>query len=277
MSDGSKLPKRVQVKLLRLEDAEQQAQALISSTIRRIGELERLLVNNPGSPAADALREEITLLRRRQSDHSDRHRECADVNAAIRRYLESLPANVAVEDARQSRPKLKPGENYVSAVERVRRDIAGHVSERLRVQQAGLPIEEIRAKAKDWITQRGRLARPYVTASHDHFTIRFDVYVENAIAPVTDVAAILAWLYPERFSKKIDEIIEQMPKPALAMSARDKSQKLRQIKERLYELEMEEEGLISAAEEQGQIIARRMTADPRAILGLEINRATAAA
>jgi hypothetical protein len=245
MSDGSKLPKGTQIKILRLEDAEQQAQALISSTMRRISELERLLANNANGAAADALYEEITVLRKKQADHSDRYRECADVNAAIRRYLESLPANAIFEDAKRSKRKLKPGENYNDAVERVRREVAGHVSERLRVQQAGLPIEEVRAKAKEWITQRGRLARPYVTANHDHFTIRFDVYVENAIAPVTDVAAIMAWLYPERFNKRIEEIIDQMPKPTLALSAERKLQRLREIRDHLYELEMEEEALIS--------------------------------
>ncbi|UVO28343.1 hypothetical protein [Bradyrhizobium arachidis] len=275
MSDGSKLPKGVQAKLLHLDDAAHQAQALISSTIRRVGELERLLVNNPDGPSSDAIREEITLLRRKQSNHADRYRECADVNAAIRRYLESLPANVVVEDAKRTKVKLKPGENYSTAVERVRREIAGLVSERLRVQQAGLPIEEIREKARDWITQRSRLARPYVTANHDQFTVRFDVYVENAPIPITDVAAIMAWLYPERFAKKINEIIDQMPKPVLALSAEEKSQRLREIKGSLYELEVEEESLISAAEEQGHIIARRVTADPKAILGLVLNRSKA--
>ena len=63
-----------------------------------------------------------------------------------------------------------------------------------------------------------------------------------------------------------------MPPPALALSASDKSQRLQEIKARLYELEVEEEGLISAAEEQGQIIARRTSADPRVIIGLVINR-----
>lgn len=277
MSDGQRLPKGVQVKILRLADAEQQAQALISSTIKRISDLERLLANNPDGSSADALCEEVALLRRKRVDHADRYRECADVNAAIRRYLESLPANVVLEDIKQSKAKPKPGENFVAAVERVRREIAGQVSERLRLQQAGLPVEEIRARAKDWITQRARLARPYVTANHDQFTVRFDVYVESAPVPITDVAAVMAWLYPERFTKKIDEIIDQMPKPALALSADAKSRRLREIKDRLYELEVEEEGLISAAEEQGQIIARRTTADPRAVLGLVINRNSIAA
>ncbi|MBB4259527.1 hypothetical protein [Bradyrhizobium sp. CIR3A] len=277
MADGSNLPKAAQLKILRLEDAEQQAQTLISSTVRRIGELERVIMNNPDGDRRGAIREEIALLCERRDEHTDRHRSFCDVNAAIRRYLEMLPANAVLSDAKRIKVRPKAGESFHDAVDRVRREIAGLVSERFRVAQAGLPKEEIQARARDWVAQCAKTARPRITATHNEFAISFDVFDERASVPLHDMAAIMAFLYPERFLKRIDEIIDQMPKPTLAMSAEQKAKRLRDIKDRLFGCEVEEEGLISLAEEQGQTIDRRPTADPRAILGLVVDRHSATA
>ncbi|MEY9731727.1 hypothetical protein [Bradyrhizobium yuanmingense] len=277
MADGSKLPKAAQLKILRLEDAEQQAQTLISSTVRRIGELERIIMNNPDGDNGDAIREEIALLRDRRDEHTDRHRSCCDVNAAIRRYLGMLPANAVLSDTKRLRVRPKAGESFADAVDRVRREIANLVSERFQVQQCGLPIEEIRAKARDWISRHAQTARPRIIATHNEFAISFEVYDEKASVPMPDIAAIMAFLYPERLTKRIEEVIEQMPKPRLALSAEQKAKRLREIKDLLYERETEEEALISSAEEQGQTIDRRPTADPRAILGLVVDRHSATA
>jgi len=277
MADGSTLPKGAQTKILRLEDAEHQAQALISSTVRRISELERLLMNNLDGERADAVREEIALLRQRQDEHSDRHRSAADVNSAVRRWLSMLPANAVLSDAKRAKVRPKGDESYQTAIDRVRREIAGLISERFRVEQAGLPLEEIRAKARDWVARCAKTARPRITATHNEFAISFDVFDERASVPLHDMAAIMAFLYPERFLKRIDDVIEQMPKPTLAMTAEQKAKRLREIKDSLLLLENEEETLISLAEEQGQIIARRATASPAAILGLVVDRNKASA
>ncbi|MHC2415869.1 hypothetical protein ACVJGC_008460 [Bradyrhizobium diazoefficiens] len=277
MAEGSKLPKAAQLKILRLEDAEQQAQTLISSTVRRIGELERVIMNNPDGDRGDAVREEIALLRERKDEHTDRHRSCCDVNAAIRRYLGMLPAGAVLSDAKKIKVRPRGGESFVAAVDRVRHDIANLVSERFQVQQCGLPVEEIRAKAREWIARHGQTARPRITATHNEFAISFEVYDEKASVPMPDIAAIMAFLYPEKLTKRIDEAIEQMPKPRLSLSAEQKAKRLREIKDLLYEREAEEEALISLAEEQGQTVDRRPTADPRAILGIVVDRRRAAA
>lgn len=277
MIEGPKLPKGVQTKILRLADAEAQAQALISSTLRRIGELQRLLSNSPSGERAEAYLEEMALLRQKQEQHSDRHRECADINAAISRYLAKLPANIFLSDAKEAKAKLKPGETHAVAVDRVRGEIAAAVSERLRVQQAGLPMADIRAEAERWIDKKRRFARPRLTVTHDQFDVRFDLYVENSSVPVPDTAGMMAYLFPERFAKRLEEIISEMPKPALALTSGEKASRLKDVKVRLYELEVEEEALISAADELGLIIPRRSTADPKTILGLEINREAKAA
>jgi hypothetical protein len=69
-----------------------------------------------------------------------------------------------------------------------------------------------------------------------------------------------------------------MPVPKLAMTASEKSDRLREISRQLFTLERGEEALVTAAEEQLQMISRRSTADPKAILGLNVSyKSTAAA
>ncbi|MCA1411660.1 hypothetical protein I6F30_10955 [Bradyrhizobium sp. NBAIM20] len=164
-------------------------------------------MNNPDGGRGDAIREEIALLRERREEHTDRHRSCCNVNAAVRRHLEMLPANAVLSDAKRIKVPPRAGESFADAVHRVRRDIGNLVAEKLQVQQAGLPIEEIRAKARDWISRHARTARPPITATPNEFAISFEIYDEKASVPVPDIGAIMAFLYPEKLAKRIDEAI----------------------------------------------------------------------
>ncbi|WP_407186706.1 hypothetical protein [Bradyrhizobium centrosematis] len=85
--------------------------------------------------------------------------------------------------------------------------------------------------------------------------------------------AALSWLDPTAFEKRLHEEIDNLPQPALAMSADDRAAKLLQLEAELLAREREEEALIELAEEQGAAIARRLDADPRAVLGIAIARA----
>ncbi|WP_128089500.1 hypothetical protein [Bradyrhizobium viridifuturi] len=272
------LPAKAHDKMFRLADQQQQAFVLMHSTVGRISDVEKAIAINPADgDRVRALRRELTTLRTSHQQHQDRHRECADLNASLRRYLERLPPNVDIADAKPVRLKLQDGENYTTAVDRIRREIAGLVSERIQVSQSGPPIEEIKANVRSWIEQRRRLARPLITATHEKFSIRFEGYLDDATAPILDIAAALAWFDPERFGERLDELIDAMPPPRLALTGSDKSERLRSIAKRLYELEQLEEAIIVAAEDEGQVIARRPTADPKAVLGITVRSMAAAA
>ncbi|MCK1391695.1 hypothetical protein [Bradyrhizobium sp. 1] len=270
MTEFSSLPARAMAKLAVLQDAEQQALTLSSSTTRKISELHHALGLNPNGTNADVMRLEIERQEGLQRKHQDRHRQCIDLYARVQRYLAMLPADVTLLGAKPIKTKLKDGESHLSAVERIRREIAGLASERLSVEQAGLTSAEMRAQAKKWITERALQGRPTITATHDKFEINF---VDPAAYSMhLDIPSMLAWFDPEGMETKLNELIDSMPKPKLALAPIEKADKLRELKRSILTLERQEEALIVEAEEVGTIIPRRTGADPRAILGIVVDR-----
>ncbi|WP_038973303.1 hypothetical protein [Bradyrhizobium genomosp. III] len=77
----------------------------------------------------------------------------------------------------------------------------------------------------------------------------------------------------EDFEKRLHAELDRLPQPALTLSADDRVAKLLELEAELLARERQEEALIELAEEQGAAIARRLDADPRAVLGIEIARA----
>ena len=273
MNEMTSLPPRVHLKLSALEDAEQAALTLSTSTTRKIAELQHALALNPNGPHADATRLEIERLEGLQKKYQDQHRQRADLNAKVRRFLAMLPADTELSDARPIKLKMKDGETHLDAVERIRREIAGLASERLQVEQAGLPPSELKKRVKEWIAERATRGRPTITATHDKFEVNF--LDPAAYSMHLDIPSALAWLDPQRMEARLIEQIEAMPKPKLALTPSEKADKLRELKQSILILERQEERIIVSAEEAGQTIARRGTASPSAILGLVVDRSKA--
>lgn len=87
------------------------------------------------------------------------------------------------------------------------------------------------------------------------------------------IPAILAWMDPDRFLKRLTDAIDKMPPPPFVMSAKARAEKLIAVETELLLCEREEEALIERVEEgEGPPIMRRLNADPRAVLCLGINR-----
>ncbi|MDA9521299.1 hypothetical protein XI06_13185 [Bradyrhizobium sp. CCBAU 11434] len=273
MDDQSRLPPKAHLKILALEDSEQAALTLASSTTRRISELRSALGLNPNSPNADAMRLEVERLELLQRKHQDQHRQRADLNNRVRRYLSTLPARAHLADARPARIKLKDGETFLAAIERIRTQIAHLASDRLNVEQSGLPVSEMKAQAKKWITESAIRGRPTIKASHDRFEV---IFVDPAAYSMhLDVPSLLAWFDPQGMELKLNELIDAMPAPKLALTPSEKIERLRKIADDVLDQERLEEAIIVLAEETGQHVPRRPNCDPRALLGLVVDRAKA--
>ncbi|MBB4391762.1 hypothetical protein [Bradyrhizobium sp. ERR14] len=275
MDHQSRLPPKAHLKILALEDGEQAALTLASSTTRKISELQLALNLNPNSPNADAMRLEVERLELLQRKYQDQHRQRADLNSRVKRYLSLLPASAHLADARPTRIKLKDGETFLAAVERIRAEIARLASDRLNVEQCALPASEMKAQAKKWITESAIKGRPTIKASHERFEVTF--LDPNAYSVHFDVPSLLAWFDPEGMELKINELIDAMPIPKLALTPSEKTQRLRKIADDVLELERLEEALIVAAEETGQHVPRRPNCDPRALLCIVVDRQKVAA
>lgn len=275
MNEISGLPPRAHLKISALEDDEQRALTLSTSTTRKISELHHALALNSNSPHADVMRLEIERLEVLQRKYQDQHRQRADLNAKVRHFLAMLPADATLADAKPIKPKLRDGETHLTALERIRHEIAGVASERLNVEQAGLPLSELKKRTKEWVKERGAHGRPTITANHDKFEVIFLDPAAYSTHP--DIPSILAWFDPQGMEVRLNQLIDGMPTPKLALTPAEKAERLRELKLSVLSLERQEEAIIVSAEEAGQTIPRRINASPAAILNLTIDRAKATA
>ena len=259
-------------KLRALEDAENEAQALVSVTMRRISELSKALDLNPNSDDAPNVEHEQTRLRGKLSEQQTRHHARSSLNAQIRHWLQSLGPNANVEACKPIKVKLGDGENLASCVERLRGQIAALRNERRKVQQAGLPIADAKAAAQAYVEGVAARGRPKIVAEHEKFTVIFEALVEGAYTPTPDLAAALAWLDPKAFAQRLMDELEAAPKPALALSKKAKADKLAMIAVNLTALEYEEEAMIAESEIEGPALPRRPDASPAAILGVIVTK-----
>lgn len=266
---NDKLPARALAKIFEIKDQLQQAQSVMLSNQRQIGELQRAIGNNPHGDKAAAFNDELARLQDLQIPHQSRHRALADLVARVEHFLETLPAAVMIEDAKKLKPKLK-GETHRQAVERIRGQIADIASERSQVERAGLPVAEVKAQAKRWITERSMKGRPTITATHERFDVKYDFMDPIAYAPVLDTLALVAWFDPEHMETKLNELIDAMPKPKLALTPTEKADRLASLTLELSEAERLECAHIDAARDEGTLISYRPNTDVRALLGIVV-------
>jgi hypothetical protein len=271
-NDKDKLPAKAHAKIVALVDQEQQASTLMRSTLRQMGELRHSLNTTSVSQHA-AINKEVERLDLLREKHADRHRQLADLNMRIRYFLdEMLPADATLDDAKAVKFKLKPGETHQQAITELRLKIIKLLGERSQVERAALPIDEIRAQAKKWITQRALAGRPAIIATHDKFDVRFTAMDPTAYTPVLDALALVAWFDPERLETKLNELIDQMPKPQFALTPAAKAERLASINVELGNAERLECALIDAAQDEGSILSYRPNTSIEALLGIVIVR-----
>jgi hypothetical protein len=128
------------------------------------------------------------------------------------------------------------------------------VSERGRIERAEPTKAERKTQIKAWIELKALRAGPYMRWQDGKPIIAFSTYVEGARTAEPDLAAIMAWLDPVAFEKKLMKMIDAMPEPSFSINGEDKAQRLKEI----------------SREMKNQIIPRRAVADPRAVLGLSV-------
>lgn len=264
----SELPSRVQSKVMALRDAEQQASTAMHMTQSAIGEAQRALNINPHGDKAQALSREVARLQALQPDNQARHRALADLNAKVARYLSLLPAHVTLNDAKPIKPKLGAGETHLKVVARMRGEILALIGERSRVERASPTTEEIKAQAARFVQSLAEHATPRLIIEHDRFDMQFGRGVIGEKDPTP--LQVLAWIDPTIVLNRLGAMIDARDKPANAMTAADRKQRLNEIKDELFELELIEQAHIEAALTEGTVIEQRPNVDIRALLGLVV-------
>lgn len=272
------LPTFSRLKLDALFRKEEDARDAVGAVSRRLSDLGKSLATAPASEAG-SIEHELTRLRARQSEFAAKHRNLADLNAAITHWLSN--AKGTLEYVRPPKPALQKGESLSTAILRLRERVRALASERVKVMQAGIPTADLKAQAAAYVDALAEGGGPRIVADHAR---DFEVKFEGAVSWESQglsarLPAILAWLDPEGFRKRLTDTIDKMPQPAFTISAKARAQKLIALEAELLQCEREEEALIEASEEgEGPVAAlRRLDADPRAVLCVQISRVSRAA
>lgn len=277
--DIERLPKRARLKLTELVEAEAEIHNRMLSTTARISGLFKAL-HLKGDKIDDADRsrteveEEIARLEAIKAKQHQRHQELGTANNNIRRFLLQLPPHTALEDI--SRQKVRPnkGESRFDAVNRIREDVRIAKSDVRKLHHAGPRAADLKRAAKNYVSGLANAGRPTITGTYEKFDLTFDS--GNSVTGPS-IRSILAWLAPDVLLKRLEDEIDARPVPTLALSLRERNERLAVAEEKLLDFEREEEALIEAAYDEGEQITRRYDADPRAVLGVQIKRKKAVA
>lgn len=268
------LPTLAQVKLDRLDTNAIELHDAVGSVARRASELSRARSTAPASELA-SMDNELARLQDRLVDLQERHRNLANLVANIKHWLSVTTGAYEMAKLSRAMPEgTKSTRTPAQAVSNVRAQIKALRSERARVLQSALPVVDIKKQASAYVAAQRERGRPKLSFDHGRpFQAQFDTSVEGAWTAKLDIGAALAWLDPLAFENKLHEAIDRMPHPALTMSSDERAAKLLELEAELLARERDEEAIVELSEEQGAAIARRLDADPRAVLGIVIARA----
>jgi len=266
----SGLTARGNAKFLKLADSAEEPAALARADAQRISELRRQASVSSAETRAN-IEHEIARRRGKMEEHQLKYTGRINALAKIKYCIENTPANRSFVDV----PLIEPTEHegdYRGAVIHIRQEIHSATLGLKVTQRAAPPIAERKDAATKYVLDLKRRLPPKMKATHEKFSITFSD--PTSYTPKINIAAFMAWYDAEGFIARLHAEIDAMPKAELELSAADKEARIAEIRAALLEMERREEAMIEAAAKyEGQIIERRVDADPLAVLGVDIVRA----
>jgi hypothetical protein len=200
-----------------------------------------------------------------QGKHAERHRTLSMIVSRCNQWCMELrlPPGSTLQSA-SAEVRLKNGETVSAAVEATRGEIKT-LSQRLGVVKiAPPPLDEQLDRAKEFVARRALLAKPKVAVQRDALRV---FWYDDVITSRTDVLNLLCWAAPDMVLVALQDMIGESS-PSNAMPAVERDKQIDHIERRLFELELQEEALISHAAADGVDILRRSDASPLAVLGV---------
>lgn len=160
--------------------------------------------------------------------------------------------------------------DWQARVAKLREQIAALKDERSTLDSAPVPKAEAYARIDQLIAATADHNGPsgYVLPRGHAFTVQ-DYQgrgLVNGSRHEDALGPLLAWLFPDVIRDKLRELVDAEYGGAAGVSEADRNKRLSAIYRELFELEVEEERAITAAEGDGVDLPRRPDADPAAIL-----------
>jgi hypothetical protein len=153
-------------------------------------------------------------------------------------------------------------------VERIRADVEATKREIARVSNAGLPVDEIKAQAQDYVNGLIEYGRPSIQCDHNvAFTVSAPSQGWTGYRS-SSLIALLAWFVPQRLLQRLHTEIDADAAAIdkLRLTPNERGTLLSTMSQVLDDLERTEEALIERAADGGTDIPRRPDASPVAIL-----------
>lgn len=268
ISRDDNLPRHALEKLTALEGAAEDAREAAASAQRRHTDLRRAFNYSDGQRGdAENIQQEMTRLASRRDRQNQRQQEIAALVSRIREWLRALPSGSTLEPAEAVTAKLRKGETLTDALTRVRDEIAVTQRDLRAVQAAPLPKADLKHKVREHVDTMAQRGRPKVSTNRGALGVSFAS--ESYSTPSTDrFVSVMAWLFPDAMTTRLQAEIDALPEPALALSAREKAERSAELISNLLHLERQEEALIERTLGDGLDVLRRSNADPAAVLGV---------
>jgi hypothetical protein len=272
------LPPAVTEKLRRLEQSAADSEALMRLRAAALDQMQRSdLVNarnrlktapSPEAEAAvDATKKRIADTEADVAKHAARARTDAQTLAQLKSWIERQAPNKILQPV--APPPLRANRMNVGAVlEKTRARIAELSAELAVLQRAPLARADIEAAIKVHVAELAAQARPTIDRAGG---LRI-TWPARATAVQT-----LAWLDPAALAAAIaHEIPPSVGKgKGKGVSESERASATKRLKSELLAIEREEEALVTLALANGVDAVRRPMADPRAVLQIEVTKATA--
>jgi hypothetical protein len=279
-----------------LHGAVQKANARCAPNLDATQELERriyLLMNSAGDPKLRPTKDHPKVKELRDQHaaleaEGERLAEVREVRNAkwsaaastvrmVEGYLNQLLDNgidVSMHSGRE--PTARRGEFAPHAVERYREQRAQLRADLRKIQTAPRPSSWAKHRAREWVSELaqqgqvspaalieigGRLELPKRMAEVHNSDPRNVVH-----AYVPDAVALLAWLFPEALTERLETMIDEVADDEHALTDTQRSIEIARITREVLQVERDEEFFVCAA---NGAVSRRDDVDVRALLDID--------
>jgi hypothetical protein len=264
------LPPAALVKLLALDGDAEAAQGAAVALAERITTAETIW--RTGEP-----RYELAEVWGQLAAAEKRFKTASAVRSVVHDWLDQLPTSTTLR-VREVNVALGHGQSAQEALARTRQSIATAIKKRDRLQWAPVASPDLTRRIAAYVDRLAELARPLVTGIGEGQTldVRWPTKVEglsrNNRTGYSAVEAhpllVTALLHRQVL---IDAITEEAARSVHAVCPVERRPaRIAELTAAIERLGYKEEALIELARAEGTAIDRRVDADPRAILGVEL-------
>jgi hypothetical protein len=263
MKAAVQLPEQAQTKLVQLTGEAADCEDAVRAATDRLNQLQR-----------DADPKVVERLQQRRADQSRKHSELMGLINAVKAWLNHLPAGTTLEPVEPVSVELAEGEKVLAVIQRTRDSISALQSRLSNVSTAPPPKSVLKKQAAELVAERAKRGAPNREIGSRGFKADWP---NGDFLTKKDVADMFAYYLPDAVTKRDEQWIDETPTRSDALSAEERERRSAELSSQIETLERSEESLIQQAASDGIEIARREDADPRAVLGVQVQRRAAQA